>query len=81
VVGFATLHIANATDVSRSTNGQTNCNQFTFCPNGVKVNNTGTSQINGNQICKSDLPGAPGGANCSAANFGNTVAPVLGQLP
>ena len=81
VVGFATLHIANATDVSRATNGDTNCNSFSFCPNGVTVANAGISQLQGDQVCKSDLPGAPGGTNCGTANFGNTVAPVMGQLP
>src|SRR5262249_15301043 len=79
VIGFATLHIANATDVSRSTNGNTNCNSFSFCPSGVQIPNSGTSQINGSQVCKGGQRGAPGGTNCT--NFGNTVAPVMGQLP
>jgi Flp pilus assembly protein TadG len=79
VVGFATLHIANAADVSRATNGNTNCNSFAFCPNGVQVPNAGISQLQGSQVCKSDLRGPPGGTNCT--NFANTVAPVLGQLP
>jgi Flp pilus assembly protein TadG len=79
VLGFATLHIANATQVSRNTNGTTNCNSFTFCSNGVSVNNAGTSYIQADQVCKSDLAGSPGGTNCT--NFANTVAPVLGQLP
>jgi hypothetical protein len=78
VVGFATLHIANATDVSRNTQGNTNCNSFSFCSNGVQVPNAGISQIQASQVCKSDVPGAPGGTNCK--NFANTVV-VLGQLP
>jgi hypothetical protein len=79
VVGFATLHIANATDVSRNTNGVTNCGSFPFCPSGVSVANAGISQIQASQVCKSDLVGGPGGTTCT--NFANTVAPVLGQLP
>jgi Flp pilus assembly protein TadG len=79
VIGFATLHIENATDVSRNKWQVTNCNPFSYCPQGVQVTNVGISQINGQQVCKSDLTGGPGGTGCQ--NFGNTIAPVMGQLP
>ena len=78
VLGFATLRM-DATDVSRNTNGNTNCNSFSFCSNGVTVPNAGISRIQASQVCKSDVPGAPGGTACT--NFGTTIAPVMGQLP
>jgi len=79
VTGFATIHIANATDVSVG-NGNTQCSQFSWgCSATVNNSTPGSSQITARQICKSDLPGKPGGTNCT--NFANTVAPVLGQVP
>jgi Flp pilus assembly protein TadG len=78
VMGFATLDISDV-----FLNGNTQCKNV--YPGGsclVSVNNVPPGQdktMAANQVCKPDNSGKPGGASCT--NFGNTAAPVLGQLP
>jgi hypothetical protein len=84
VLGFATIHIELPSDVTPpgQRNGGTPC-QSQFPGHGCQARPVGSGSTPGivsRQICKSDLAGAPGGANCSGSNFGNTVAPVLGQV-
>ena len=78
VLGFATIHINNATDINPPGGGNTNCGTESWgC--SARVHTQGATGITASQVCKSDLAGKPGGTSCT--NFGNTVAPVLGQLP
>jgi hypothetical protein len=81
VIGFTTLDISQLSDGS---NGNTQCNnKFSPWGNcGVTVDNgwsAGLQEIAANQICHANDSGTPGGSACT--NFGNTVAPVMGQLP
>ena len=81
VIGFATIDISQVSDGS---NGTTQCNSK-FSPwgsCGAQVANgwsAGVQEIAGTQVCDAGNSGTPGGAACT--NLGNTVAPVLGQLP
>ena len=80
VLGFATIHIANATDVNIG-NGKNTCGS-SFQPwgsCGVKIDNNGKDGIKGSQVCKAANSGVGGGSTCT--NYGNTVIPSLGQLP
>jgi len=78
VLGFATIHINNPTDVNPPGGGNTNCGNTSWgC--SARVQASGATGITASQVCKSDLAGKPGGTSCT--NFANTVAPVLGQLP
>jgi Flp pilus assembly protein TadG len=84
IVGFATIHIADASDVNRPGGGTTTCSGGSFrpwgdCPASVTSPPGVPTGITATQVCKSDLPGGPGGSTCH--NFGTTVSPRLGQLP
>ncbi len=76
VVGFATIRFANAAAVDPTGSGNINCGTF-FA--GCSNMNNGPQQaiMTAQQDCNADRPGRPGGTNC----FGNTVTPILGQLP
>jgi hypothetical protein len=83
VIGFATLDIATPDLISDGSNSTTRCNAGNNYPPGgctATAPNVLLDQfIKGTQICHAGNGGTAGGANCT--NFGNTVAPVLGQLP
>jgi len=80
VLGFATIHIANATDISLGNGNNTCGNSFSpWGSCGTKINNSGKDGITGSQVCKTALAGTGGGTTCT--NYGNTVIPALGQLP
>ena len=77
LLSFATIHIANPTDVDTVGAGNTQCNIFPWgC--SYTIRNAGTGNITASQICKSDLPGKPSTLGCT--NHASTVI-VLGQLP
>ena len=76
LLSFATIHIANPTDVDPLAN-HTNCSSFPWgC--SQSFNNAQTGAITVSQICKSNIPGKPGISGC--LNEKSTVT-ALGQLP
>ena len=77
LLAFATITIAQPSDIDPPGSGNTQCNSF---PSGCQqtIDNGPATQIVASQICKSNLPGKPSTLGC--LNEASTVV-VLGQLP